>query len=139
MESAMPPTSRDTPRSREIPALNCFRTYPPGIHSTRSDEITLGFYRRTAGSNPWRSPMWAERVYSLLPVPLQNVAMSVKGFEFHRQRYRSASFHEMADQLWRNEQLTCDDLRELQFTLFREFATHCYMHSPYYKKLWQSH
>ena len=83
--------------------------------------------------------MWAEKVYSVLPIPLQNVAMSMKGFQLHRQRYRSASFREMAERLQQNERMSRDELRQLQFKLFREFAAHCYTQSPYYGKLWQSH
>lgn len=83
--------------------------------------------------------MWSEKGYALLPISLQNVAMSMKGFQLHRQRYCNASFQEMADGLQRNERMTWDDLRQLQFKMFREFAAHCYTQSPYYRKLWQSH
>src|SRR5579863_5961895 len=139
MESATRLTGRDTQSSREISPPNCSPMYPLGVHSTRSVEITLASYHLTVGNNRWKSPMWAEKVYPLLPIPLQNVAMSMKGFELHRQRYRGTSFHEMSDRLLRNEQLSWADLSLLQFALFREFATHCYTQSPYYKKLWQSH
>jgi phenylacetate-CoA ligase len=83
--------------------------------------------------------MWPERVYSLLPVPLQDLATSAKGWQLHRARYRSASFQQMAKTLARNEQLSSEALIELQFSMFQEFAAHCYTRSPYYHNLWKSH
>lgn len=82
--------------------------------------------------------MWPERVYPFLPIPLQNLATSLKGWQLHRLRYGSASFHEMAQTLARNEQLPGEALRELQFSMFCEFAAHCYTRSPYYRSSWKS-
>lgn len=82
--------------------------------------------------------MWPESLYPWLPTPLQDLATSLKGWQLHRQRYRSASFHEMAGILERNEQLSEDALRELQFSMFRDFVAHCYARSPYYHALWNS-
>ena len=83
--------------------------------------------------------MWPERFYPLLPIPLQNLAMSLKGWQYHKLRYCSPSFHEMAQTLASNERLPWEALRELQFSMFREFAAHCYSRSPYYHRLWNSH
>jgi len=82
--------------------------------------------------------MSGERVYDLLPVPLQNMAVSIKGWQFHRARYLSASFCETARTLERNEQLSFKAMKELQFSMFREFAMHCFAKSPYYRHLWES-
>jgi hypothetical protein len=40
--------------------------------------------------------MWGERIYDLLPIALQNAAVSIKGWQFHRDRYLSRSFAETA-------------------------------------------
>lgn len=82
--------------------------------------------------------MWPERIYAFLPVPLQNVATSLKGWQFDRLRYRSASFHATARTLEQNERLSSDAVQELQFSMFREFAEYCYARSPYYHGLWNS-
>lgn len=83
--------------------------------------------------------MWPERVYSFLPIPLQDLAVSVKGWQLHRKRYGSGSFQQMAQILARNEQMSPQALAELQFSMFQDFAAHCYMRSPYYHNLWKSH
>jgi phenylacetate-CoA ligase len=83
--------------------------------------------------------MWPESVYSFLPLPLQNMAVSVKGWQLHRLRYRSASFRQMAAALGRNEELSLEALTALQFAMFQDFAAHCFACSPYYRDLWESH
>jgi len=82
--------------------------------------------------------MWPERVYSFLPIPLQNLGTSVKGWQLHRARYHSASFQQMAQTLARNEQLSPEALTELQFSMFQEFAAYCCARSPYYRNLWKT-
>ncbi len=83
--------------------------------------------------------MWLEGVYSFLPIPLQDLATSAKGWQLHRARYGSASFRQMAQTLARNEQLSSDAVTELQFSMFHKFAAYCYQRSPYYHRLWKSH
>jgi phenylacetate-CoA ligase len=82
--------------------------------------------------------MWGERIYDLLPIGLQNAAVSIQGWQFHRDRYRSRSFAETAPLLEQNEKLSRSDLMELQFREFRAFAEHCYEKSPYYRQLWDA-
>ena len=82
--------------------------------------------------------MWGESVYDFLPVALQNAAVSIKGWQFHRSRYLSLSFKETSEELERNEHLSLDALKELQFWTFRKFAEFCYEKSPYYHNLWDS-
>ena len=83
--------------------------------------------------------MWGEKLYGLLPVPLQNLAVSLKGRQFHADRYQTVHFKTTAQTLARNEQLSLPDLKDLQFVMFREFAEHCFENSSYYRRLWQSH
>jgi phenylacetate-CoA ligase len=82
--------------------------------------------------------MWGERVYDFLPLALQNVAVSVKGWQFHRDRYRSSSFEETARTLEQNERLSLEVLYELQFREFCFFAQYCYEKSPYYRRQWKA-
>jgi phenylacetate-CoA ligase len=86
----------------------------------------------------WRQRMLAERVYSVLPLALQNVAVSLKGWKLHQARYLSRSFRESELELQGNEHLSLEALKELQFREFCFFAKFCYEASPYYRRLWQS-
>ena len=70
--------------------------------------------------------MWGETLYGLLPIPLQNLAVSLKGHSFHADRYRTAYFTETARRLGQNERLSLPDLKELQFSMFRQFAKHSF-------------
>ena len=80
--------------------------------------------------------MWTESIYDRVPVFLQNLAVSLKGGEFHRHRYLSASFREARRWTEENERRPLESLKELQFELTRAFASHCYAKSPYYRELW---
>ncbi|MGC1485366.1 MAG: hypothetical protein WA789_16355 [Candidatus Acidiferrum sp.] len=82
--------------------------------------------------------MWGERIYDLMPVALQNAAVSIKGWQFHRDRYHCRSFEETARWLEQNEKLPPTDLKEQQFREFRAFSDYCYRKSPYYRQLWDS-
>jgi len=82
--------------------------------------------------------VWGESIYGLLPVPLQNLAVSLKGRQFHGDRYGTAHFSEMTRRLVRNERLSLESLKELQFSMFRQFAAHCFNNSPYYRRVWES-
>jgi phenylacetate-CoA ligase len=83
--------------------------------------------------------MWGEGVYGFLPILLQNLAVSFKGHQFHGDRYGTAHFKKMARRLERNEHLSLEGLKELQFSMLRQFAGHCFQESPYYRRLWESH
>jgi phenylacetate-CoA ligase len=79
-----------------------------------------------------------EHIYDYLPVALQNLAVSLKGWQFHRARYLSPSFEETSRTLEQNEKLSSGALNELQFCLLRSFASHCFQKSPYYRRIWES-
>ena len=80
--------------------------------------------------------MRGEGIYDRLPGFFQNIAVSLKGWEFHRLRYTSKSFREALRRTKENEQRSLEFLRELQFQELRAFAAHCYARSPYYRRLW---
>lgn len=80
--------------------------------------------------------MWGEQIYDRLPLFLQNVAVSLKGWEFHQQRYLSESFGDGLRWTKENEKRPLEFLRDLQFVQLRAFATYCYARSPYYRHLW---
>jgi phenylacetate-CoA ligase len=82
--------------------------------------------------------MWSEFVYDYLPLALQNVAVSVKGWQFHRNRYRSSSFEETARALEQSERLPLEVLYDLQFRAFCSLGQHCYEKSPYYRRQWKA-
>jgi phenylacetate-CoA ligase len=96
-----------------------------------------------AGAGSWSETRWsksmlAERVYSHLPVAVQNLAVSLKGWGFHRYRYQSASFRNGVVQVKANEELPLEALRALQLEQARAFARFCYDRSPYYRRIWQA-
>jgi phenylacetate-CoA ligase len=82
--------------------------------------------------------MRGEAIYDRSPIALQNIAVSIKGWQFHKARYRSRWFVETARALEENERLSLAALRELQLREFRAFAEHCYNRSPYYRALWEA-
>ena len=78
--------------------------------------------------------MLGEAVYSRAPLAVQNALVAVKGWQFHRTRYRSPAFRD-ADREWlRNERLTCEELRQVQFRRLQKFVEHCWRNSPYYSE-----
>ena len=78
--------------------------------------------------------MWAERLYEIAPVAVQNLLVSFKGWQIHRVRYLSPAHHRAKEELLANEQRSLSELRQRQFQEFRAFVKHCYMHSPYYRR-----
>jgi phenylacetate-CoA ligase len=61
----------------------------------------------------------------------------LKGWGFHRTRYRSASFRETSRQLRANERLSVEALKAIQFESLRTLANHCYVSAPYYRETWK--
>lgn len=82
--------------------------------------------------------MWGERIYDALPIVLQDAAVSFKGWQFHRDRYGYPMFAETARALEKNEKLSREDLRQLQFREFCALAQHCYEKVPYYYRAWKA-
>jgi phenylacetate-CoA ligase len=82
--------------------------------------------------------MWAGRIYELLPQRFQNLAVSARGWQFHRQRYQSGFFRNAERTVKSNEHCSVDFLRDLQFQTLRVFVGHCAERSPYLIKIWKS-
>jgi phenylacetate-CoA ligase len=82
--------------------------------------------------------MWADRIYGLLPQRFQDLAVSARGWQFHRQRYQSGFFRNAERTVKSNEHCSVDFLRDMQFQTLRVFAGHCAEHSPYFGALWKS-
>src|ERR1700723_4378625 len=108
------------------PRSTWFRIFQRGSRSNLSSKRILLLSRRVVGASSWRCRVWSEHVYYYLPIALQNLAVSIKGWQFHRERYRSPSFEGTARTLAQNEKLSLGALNELQFCLLRSFAAHSF-------------
>lgn len=82
--------------------------------------------------------MRVEKIYERAPVTLQNLMVSLKGWQIHRVRYRSKAHYQACRELQANEQLVPDDLKALQFEQLRAFVAHCYRESPYYRRRFEA-
>jgi phenylacetate-CoA ligase len=74
-----------------------------------------------------------ERLYAVMPVALQNIVVTLKGYSFARKRY-SGLFNQYLDKLMRSQWSSADEFRNLQNTKLRELLTEAAEHVPYYKK-----
>lgn len=79
--------------------------------------------------------MWIENIYDTMPIMIQNIMMSIKGWHIHRVRYLSPSHKKAQQALQVNEQRSIEALIDLQFQNFRAFVEHCYKSSPYYRRI----
>jgi len=77
--------------------------------------------------------MWAEAVYGRSPIFVQNWMLSLKGSQFHRERYGNETFRHAEQRLRENESLSIEELQALQLAELRIFTAHCYCKSPYYR------
>jgi hypothetical protein len=72
-------------------------------------------------------------IYRRLPVPLQNLACSLKGVEMRYQRY-GKPFREFLDFLKKSEWWDRDDLQAYQNARLREIVRHAYESVPFYRE-----
>jgi phenylacetate-CoA ligase len=77
--------------------------------------------------------MLDERIYGFSPIFVQNILVSLKGWQIHRVRYLSAAHYRMKEILLANEGRALHELKHLQFQELRSFIEDCYRLSPYYR------
>ncbi len=76
----------------------------------------------------------SERVYEKMPVPLQNVACSLKGFQLRRQRY-NRTFRDTLRFLSESDRWDSDTQQRYEQHQLRRIVTHAAETVPYYRDL----
>lgn len=80
--------------------------------------------------------MKINKVYYLLPVVLQNVAISLYGYYLYRKRYNTVQ-RKACEILKNNEYISLKEHTELQLKSLKKMLDHCGRHVPYYQKLFR--
>ncbi len=73
-----------------------------------------------------------EQIYGILPVSLQNVALSLVGYSYARRRY-GKRYHEYLDELMRTQWFSADQFREMQNAKLRKLIKDAMENVPYYR------
>ncbi|WP_353661136.1 hypothetical protein [Hydrogenimonas sp. SS33] len=79
-----------------------------------------------------------EKIYSRLPVFLQNIACSMKGREIASRRY-SREFFDLFEKIRDRDRLPADEMSELRFRRLRDNLITAYETSEYYRDLFDRH
>lgn len=77
-------------------------------------------------------PSKSERIYSILPVPLQNVSASLMGWTFARRRY-GKMYQKYLDELMRSQWFCYEEFREMQNAQLRSLLKEAVDKVPYYR------
>jgi len=78
-------------------------------------------------------PSRLERLYPRLPIPLQNLACHLYGWQEARVRFGPA-FQRKLDELEQSERWTSSDIEGYQDEQVRGLIAHAYQHVPYYRR-----
>ncbi len=77
-------------------------------------------------------PSKLERIYGVLPVSLQNIAVSLQGWIFARKRY-GKMYQKYLDELMRSQWFSYEEFRELQDAQLRSLLKEAVDKVPYYR------
>lgn len=77
-----------------------------------------------------------EKFYSVLPVFLQNAAVSTQGWFYNRKRYRG-NYANYLDDLMRSQWSSREEIRTIQEILLQELVQETAAHVPYYQSEWK--
>lgn len=75
---------------------------------------------------------WVEYVYYKSPVFLQNIAVTIKGFQLHKERYRLAGDKKLAE-LMKTQYFSADEMLNYQSERFVKIARHAIKNTAFYK------
>lgn len=78
-----------------------------------------------------------EKIYNKLPIPAQNVAISLFGFSITLERY-GKKFKKIRRFLERSQYFTDDELKEYQREKLTKIIHHAYENVPYYRELFKA-
>lgn len=74
-----------------------------------------------------------EKIYANMPVSVQNLMVSVKGWTFNRQRY-SGKYRQYVNELMRTQWFSAEQFRDLQTAELRKLIKEAVQHVPYYRE-----
>lgn len=77
-------------------------------------------------------------IYKKLPIPLQDVFVSAKGYFFNKIK-KGSKFYRLQEQLKYNEKLCLEELNLLQISKLNRILEYSYKYVPYYKSLFDKH
>lgn len=75
-----------------------------------------------------------DSIYERLPLPLQNLAVSLKGWQFEFQRSHPEQIQQHLDVLLETQWWSTERLRELQVKEMQGLLKHAFAHVPYYRE-----
>ncbi len=73
-------------------------------------------------------------IYNHLPIPLQNLAVSIEGYKIQRQRY-GGTFKSYVEELQESQWYAKEKLEEIQLERLKIMIKHAYSNVPYYREL----
>ncbi|MBA7493331.1 hypothetical protein ES702_03889 [subsurface metagenome] len=73
------------------------------------------------------------KIYAVMPVSVQNLMMSVRGWSFNRRRYRK-EYPQYFDNLMRSQWFSGEQFRDLQTAELRKLIKEAAQNVPYYRK-----
>jgi phenylacetate-CoA ligase len=74
-----------------------------------------------------------EKIYAVMPVSVQNLMVSVKGWTLKRKRY-AKEYHQYLDSLMRSQWFSAEQFRELQTAELRKLLWEAIQNVPYYRE-----
>ncbi len=80
--------------------------------------------------------MHTQKLYEILPYPLQTLALNIYAFKIHIERY-GTKFRKLLEQFIRDEYLSIDELREYQNIRLRQLIKFAYETVPYFQEVMQ--
>lgn len=78
-------------------------------------------------------PSTPRKIYAVMPVSVQNLMMSVRGWAFNRNRY-TKKYAQYFDNLMRSQWFSVEQFRDLQTVELRKLIREAAQHVPYYRK-----
>ena len=74
------------------------------------------------------------QLYDLLPIFMQNIAVTLKGYQIKQQRY-GGKFQKYTKELNRSQWYSNNKLKEIQLNRLKKIIEHSYKYVPYYRNL----
>lgn len=80
--------------------------------------------------------VWTEKLYSKMPVFLQNTMISLYGEKLRRQRYKD-EYHSYKNWLYETEGLTLDEIRLINENSFLDFVKYVFENNDFYRNFYK--
>ena len=76
------------------------------------------------------------KIYKIMPIPLQNIAITMQGFRLKKQRY-GGNFHKYVNELDKSQYFDKKTIRENQEERLKYIVKMAYDNVPYYRKIFK--